>query len=129
MNNKNTSLTEAEWQVMECLWRNAPVTGHDACEYLADKMGWNRSTTLTLLRRLEKKEAVKSGSEGGRKVFSPILGREDAALRETEDLLSRAYNGSVSLMVSSLTKKQSLSKREVDELCALLRELEGKNDD
>ena len=50
---------------------------------------------------------------------------EDAALRETEDLLTRAYRGSLSLMVSTLTKKQALSREELDELYAILKQAEG----
>ena len=37
--------------------------------------------------------------------------------------------GSIGLMVSAFTKKQSLTKQEIDEMYALLRELEVKNDD
>ena len=56
------------------------------------------------------------------------MSREEAALRETEDLLSRVYQGSLSLMVSAFTRKQALSREELDELYAILREAEGKND-
>jgi BlaI family penicillinase repressor len=63
------------------------------------------------------------------KSFRPLVRREDAALRETEDLIGRVYNGSLSLMVSSLTKKQSLPQREIDELYAILRDMEAGRDD
>ena len=62
----------------------------------------------------------------GPKVFSPVLRREDAALRETEDFLGRVYHGSLSLMVSALTKKQALSREELDQLYELLKGLEGE---
>ena len=84
-------LTEAEWQVMECLWTSAPRTGREIIDALGKTTGWSRSTTLTLLRRLEDK-------------------------------------GSVSLMVSSLAKKQTLSQEEIDKLYAILREMEEEHD-
>jgi len=65
----------------------------------------------------------------GIKCFRPLISRDDAAIRETEDFLHRVYNGSVSLLVSSLTKKQALSKKEIDELYDILREMEVKSDD
>ena len=125
---ERSPLTEAEWQIMEVLWESAPATGRAVTERMKEKTGWSRSTTLTLLRRLEDKGAVVTDSEQGVKRFSPALRREDAALRETESFLSRVYHGSVSLMVSSLTKKQSLSREEVSELYAILKELEAKDD-
>jgi BlaI family penicillinase repressor len=129
VNMQNIDFTTAEWSVMECLWEQSPITGREATDWLEKRMGWNRSTTLTLLRRLEAKGAVISDAEGGLKSFRPLVRREDAALRETEDFLGRFYKGSLSLMVSLLTKKQSLPQEEIDELYALLRELEAKNSD
>ena len=129
MNDKHISLTEAEWTVMECLWEKSPRTGRETVAWLDQKMGWTRSTTLTMLRRLEAKGAVAGDTEGELKTFRPLIAREDVAVRETENLLDRAYKGSLSLLVSSLTKKQSLPQNEIDELYAILREMEGKNHD
>ena len=89
---------------------------------------WSRSTTLTLLSRLEAKGALESiPATKGPKVFSPLLKREDAALEETKDFLNRVYQGSLSLMVSALTQKQALSREELDELYELLKGLEEEN--
>ena len=129
MNDKNLTLTEAEWTVMECLWEKSPRTGRETVAWLDQKMGWTRSTVLTMLRRLEAKGAVAGDTEGELKTFRPLIAREDVAVRETENLLDRAYKGSLSLLVSSLTKKQSLPQKEIDELYAILREMEGKNND
>lgn len=129
MNDKNLTLTEAEWTVMECLWEKSPRTGRETVALLDQKMGWTRSTVLTMLRRLEAKGAVAGDTEGELKTFRPLIAREDVAVRETENLLDRAYKGSLSLLVSSLTKKQSLPQNEIDELYAILREMEGKKDD
>jgi len=41
--------------VMEGLWEKECMTGREATELLEERMGWNRSTTLTLLRRMEEK--------------------------------------------------------------------------
>lgn len=129
MNHQNISLTEAEWTVMECLWEKSPQTGRETVAWLENRMGWTRSTTLTMLRRLETKGAVASDTEGELKTFRPLILREEVAIRETEHLLDRAYKGSLSLLVSSLTRKQSLSQKEIDELYAILREMEEKNHD
>ena len=129
MNNKQIALTEAEWMVMECLWEKSPRTGRETVDWLNQKMGWTRSTTLTMLRRLEAKGAVAGDTERELKTFCPLIAREEVAVRETESLLERAYKGSLSLLVSSLTKKQSLPQKEIDELYAILREMEGKHGD
>ena len=105
---------------MECLWEKSPKTGRETTEYLKKVMGWSRSTTLTLLRRLEEKGAIISTENNKVKQFSPLISSEDVAVNETESLLDRAFHGSVSLLLSSLTKKQKLSRKDIDELYAIL---------
>lgn len=129
MKEDHISLTEAEWTVMECLWERAPRTGRETCQWLQERMGWTRSTVLTLLRRLEVKGAVSGDAQGDIKLFSPLIGREEVARQEAKSLLSRVYKGSLSLLVSSLTRKEQLSQSEIDELYAILKEVEARNHD
>ena len=53
------------------------------------------------------------------------LQQEEAAIRETHSLLSRAYQGSIGLLVSSLAHAGQLSRDDIDELYAILKEAEG----
>lgn len=122
--NDSVRLSSAEWTVMESLWEKSPRTGRDVVAQMQDLCGWNRSTTLTLLSRMEAKGAVGFNYDLGVKSFYPLISRDDAALLETEDFLERIYKGSVSMMVSALTRKQSLSQKEIDELYAILKETE-----
>ena len=117
-------LAPAEWNIMECLWERAPQTGRELTERLEKSVGWSRSTTLTLLRRMVAKGAVSCDTEGAKNTCSPAVRREDAALAETETFLDRVYQGSLSMMVSAMTQKKAVSKEELDELYALLRQME-----
>ena len=121
-NEKN--LTPTEWHLMECLWEHAPRTGREAAEYMAASQGWSRSTTLTLLRRMTAKGFIECHGENGVNVFSPMIERADAAVRETDSFLSRVYRGSVSTLLSAVTQRQSLTKQEIDELYDIIRRAE-----
>ena len=121
------NLTPTEWQLMECLWTKSPCTGREATEYLAAHVGWSRSTTLTMLRRMTEKEMIACKEENGLLVYSPLIDRESATRRETESFLGRVYQGSVSMMLSAMTKKQTLSQQEIDELYAILKEAEHRD--
>ena len=123
---KTISLTDAEWEVMECLWDHAPQTGREVVSSMKEKMGWARTTTLTVLSRLEGKGAVASDNQGKLKQYKPVILREEAAAKETETFLQRVYEGSLGMMVSSLTKSEKLTQKDVDELYSILKEWEGK---
>lgn len=126
MHDQDHHLSAAQWSIMESLWESGSLTGREATEAMKKKTGWNRSTTLTLLRRMEEKELIGCTVKDGVKTYSPLLHREEAALKEAESLLDRVYDGSISLLVSAMTHKRALPQEEIDQLYALLEELEGK---
>ena len=114
-NEKN--LTPTEWHLMECLWEASPRTGREAVEDMKARVGWSRSTTLTMLRRMSEKGLIDCREEGGLKIYAAVQ-------RETDSFLSRVYQGSISTMVNAITRKQKLSKAEIDELYAIIRQAE-----
>ena len=126
---RNIGLTEAEWTLMEQLWGAPGQTGRALTDALHAKTSWARSTTLTLLRRLTEKGAVRAEEQDGVHAYFPALSREDAAVSQTRDLLGRVYHGSLSLLVSAMTREEALSKAEIDELYAILDEMEAKQGD
>lgn len=129
MRRQTPGLTSAEWYLMECLWENAPRTGREVVEDMAIRQNWNRSTTLTMLRRMTEKGQIACQDMDGLRTYSPLIPREEALLEETDSFLRRAYKGSVSMLVSALTRHQDLSREEIDELYEILRQAEKKGDE
>lgn len=123
---KKLDLTQAEWLLMEQLWTQSPQTGRELTFTMQAQTGWSRSTTLTLLRRLTEKGAVRCDAQGKTNVFLPAVARADAAAQQTRDLLGRVYHGSLSLLVSAMAQQQALTQAEIDELYALLHDMEEK---
>ena len=62
--------------------------------------------------------------QDGINAYSPLVEREDAVRKETNDFLNRVYKGSISMMLSAMTQKQELSKEEIGELYEILRQAE-----
>ena len=115
-------LTPTEWNLMEYLWANNPCTGRECVDHFSKTVGWSRSTTLTMLRRMSEKGLISCQEQDGVNTYAPLLAREDASIRETDSFLNRVYNGSVSMMLSAFTKKHPLTQSEIDELMAILEE-------
>ena len=116
---ERVNLSAGEWRVMEELWK-APATLMELVRALGESSGWAKSTVSTVVRRMEDKGLIRAEQEGRAKVFYPAIAREEAAVTETESLLSRVYHGSVGLMVSTLLQNRRISKEELKELQALL---------
>ena len=116
-------LSQSEWQIMQLLWVR-PHTLMELVNALAATIGWSKSTVATMVRRMEAKGLIGYETEDRAKRFHPLLAQEEAAIRETHSLLSRAYRGSIGLLVSSLAHAGELTKDDIDELYAILKEAE-----
>lgn len=121
---KSFSLTPTEWNLMECLWEHAPRTGRETVEYMKAHVAWTRSTTLTMLRRMSEKGLISCDERGPVLTYSPNIQRAEAVRQETHSFIDRVYKGSVSMMINAMTEKQELSREEINELYAILRQAE-----
>ena len=65
-----TMLTNSEWYVLDCLWEHAPQTMTQLAQALAQREGWAKGTTTTMLRRMTEKGLIRC-EEGGA-VVEPV---------------------------------------------------------
>lgn len=121
---ESVSLSDGEWKLMNLLWETSPRTIAQLVAALKDDTGWTKGTVFIMLSRMAEKGAVRFDDSGRSKLYYPAVKKEDAAAHETESFLSKVYEGSVGLMVASLAGQKALSKEDIDELYAILREAE-----
>ena len=118
------ALSEAEWNIMESLWEESPKVGSRIVADMAGRVGWSRSTTLTMLKRMTEKGIIACEDNGRMRVYVPLIERETAVKKETDNFLKRVYHGSASMLVSSFIKRQRLSAEELSELRQILDKAE-----
>ena len=120
-----TKLSESEWKILSALWEKEPQAIMQLTDTLRDSTGWSKNTVITLLKRMEDKQAVEYVQSGNAKNYYSVVKRKDVALEETQGFLKRIYNGSIGMMVNSLIKEKALTKEEISELYDILKSAEG----
>ena len=123
---KLQTVTQSEWHVMELLWES-PRTLMELVNALGEQKGWAKSTVTTMVRRMDAKGLIIYETQGRTKTFIPAVTREEAVLQETDSLLRKAYNGSLGLLVSAMVQRNELTQSDIDELYAILKEAEAKD--
>lgn len=119
MKKENPALSDAEWRIMQSLWRGARAMS--AREILDDlKDAWSVHSVISFLKRMEAKGAV--NIHHGRPIrYSAALDREEAVQEETKDLLGRVYGGEKLLMIQCAVNASPLSDEEREKLIAILK--------
>ena len=124
----NITLSDGEWKIMKLLWKSAPRTIGEIVSELKEDTGWTKTTVFVMLKRLIGKDAVRMDDSGRLQQYYPLIVRNDVTPEETDSFLSRVYDGSIGMMVSSLAGRKALSKEDIDELRHILDEAEGRKE-
>lgn len=107
-------LFDSEIKVMEIVWENEPVSAKQISLIAAEKIGWNKNTTYTIVKKLEKKGFIKREDPGF--ICSSLISREDVRRAETRSLIDKLFGGSKKALFSALIEDEKLSADELKEL-------------
>lgn len=119
-------VTNSEWHVMNCLWEDSPQSLMQLVALLGERVGWSKSTCATMVRRMTEKDLLGYEEKGKAKYFFPKVKKDDVVVQETRDFLQRIYDGSIGMMMSALLRQNDLSREDIQELQAILKEAEKK---
>ncbi len=121
MKQKAVGLSNSEWYIMENLWEVEPKTATQIIRAMEEETGWAKSTTKTVLKRMEQKGYIAYHEGGKAREYYAVLKREEVVESETSSFLNRIYNGSLGLMVNTLVKKQEIPEEEMEELYQIIK--------
>lgn len=122
-------ISEAEYQVMKIVWKQAPISTNQVIDILSNSSTWSPKTIQTLLLRLVKKGALTYQKEGRVFVYSPAVLEEDYLARESSTFLNRFYGGTLNSMVLNFLEQDKLSDCDIKELRNILDKKKGNRED
>lgn len=117
-------LFDSELKVMEPLWDDGPQTAGALAKRLAERCGWNRNTTYTVIKKLIDKGAVARTDPGF--LCTPLITREQVQRQETEHLIGRLFGGSAAQFLSAFLSEQDLTPAEAQQLRELIDQMEKR---
>lgn len=121
-------ISNAEFEVLNIIWKNNPVSAEDIVLALNKDKQWHEKTVKTLLSRLVKKQALDFEKSSRKYLYSPLIAREDYTRKESQSFIQRVFAGRVSPLVAGFAKDNSLQKEDIEELKQLIQQWEHNND-
>jgi len=117
-------VTDMELAVLQVLWERGPSSRRRITDLLYPDGGPAHFTTVQkLLERLEKKGHVARDAGEGPITFTATLDREQLISRRLLDVADKLCGGSLTPLLMNLVRAKPLTPRELQELQALLHEL------
>ncbi len=118
------NLSRTERDIMEVFWRNGAMKREQLAAHFAGN-DWKSTTLLTFLSRLEKKGMLTIERQGKTNLYIPAVTAAAFLERESAQFLEQNFNGSVRDLVAAMADYRGITKEEIEELYAWLKEKEN----
>jgi BlaI family penicillinase repressor len=110
-------ISDAEWILMEALWKRSPQTASEVAKSLRRSTRWAVNTVRTLLTRLVEKGALRAFSnEAGVRAFVPAVSRQTCVRAESDSFMKRVFQGAAKPLLIHFAENSKLTPEEVAEL-------------
>ena len=103
---------ESEYRFCLILWEHEPVTAVELARLCQEQLGWKRTTTYTVIKRLGERGVLKKED----KTVTSLVSKEEAQASELDELLEKKFEGSLPAFVAAFTRRRELSGEELDEV-------------
>lgn len=103
---------ESEYRFCLIMWEHEPVTAVELAKLCQEQLGWKRTTTYTVIKRLGERGVLKN--ENG--TVTSLISKDTAQASEINELVEKKFEGSLPAFVAAFTRHQTLSEKELDEV-------------
>ena len=114
-------LCDSDYKFMSIIWENAPVNSGEVVRLCQDKLGWKKSTTYTVIKKLCEKGYISNDKA----IISVLIPKEKVQTDETEYFVERTFGGSISHLIAAFLGGKKISDKEAEKIKKMLDEHKG----
>ena len=107
---------ESEYRFCLIMWENEPVNSTELVKLCKEQLGWSKATTYTVIRRLAERGILKNENA----VVTSLVSKEEAQASRLNEMVEETFEGSMPAFIAAFSRSKKLSRREVDQLKALI---------
>lgn len=109
-------LFDAEMKFVRIIWDNEPLPSRRLVELCESQLGWKKSTTYTVLRKLCERGILKNENS----IVTSIATRDDVQQYESRTVMERSFDDSLPQFITAFMQGKKLSENDARELKELI---------
>lgn len=111
---------EGEYRFLNILWENEPVASPKLVQLCNEQLGWKKSTTYTVIKKLIDKGIVRNENT----IVSALVTKEEVDRQDSEELLQRTSKGNIPAFFAAFLKDRKLSREDADRIRRIIDQME-----
>lgn len=109
---------ESEYRFCLILWENEPISSRELSELCKEKLGWSKTTTYTVIKRLSERGVVKNENT----VVTSLVSKDEAQVSEIDEIVEKKFEGSIPAFIAAFARSRKLSDKEIDEIRQIIEQ-------
>lgn len=115
----DAKLGAAEGRFADLIWQNEPLSSSLLAKLAEEELGWKKSTSYTVLKRLCDR-GIFTNQQG---TVRSLLSREEFYAARGEQFLQEGFQGSLPAFLAAFSKWNKLSDQDIQELQELIQQM------
>lgn len=115
-----TQVSESEYRFLLILWAHQPIASAALAALCQERLGWKKSTTYTVIKRLTEKGTV----ENRERVVRALVSKEEVDRQERDALVDKQFGGSAPDFLAAFLRGRPLTGEELRRVRDVLNDLE-----
>lgn len=115
---RKTNLTLADHRLLDLVWDRQPIPSPQLCKVAEKELGWKRTTTYTVIKRLCDKGCLKNEAA----VVTALVERDAVRQADGEAVLNRSFGGSLPSFLAAFLRAGQVSDSDAEEIERMLEE-------
>lgn len=122
MDMEKYKLFDAEYRFLDIVWDKEPVNSTELSLICLERLGWKKSTTYNMIRKLSERGFVKNENA----TVSAVIKREQVAKYEGEAVAEKYFGGSLPAFIAAFLDGKRISDEEAEELKRMIDKAKGQ---
>ncbi len=113
---EDLKLCDSEYRFMLLVWEAAPVRSGELVRLANERLGWKKSTTYTVIRKLSDRGFLKNEDS----VVIALVSKDECQAVETDYFVERTFGGSLPKFLAAFLGNRTISEEEAEEIRQLI---------
>ncbi len=119
---EDLKLFDAEYRFLSVIWENEPVNSTELSRICLDRLGWKKSTTFNMIRKLSERGFVKNENA----VVTALVKKSQVEKYESEAVVEKSFGGSLPAFIAAFLDGRKISPEEAEEVKAMIEKAKGE---